>query len=145
MAFTEGVFRKAIQQMMTGALDLSNDDIRVLLVDSSHNSDLDDDTIGDFTLLSEVAGTGYSTGGVALTGEVVTHDSVNDRVEFDAVDATYSSVDGFTTAGGILYKFVTNVGLSLPIAVITSGGFPKTANGGDLVFTWNAEGILQGS
>lgn len=145
MAFLEGVYKKAIEQMMTGLLDLADDDMRVLLVGSTHDSDLNDTTIGAFADLAEVSGTNYSTGGLALAGEAVVHQVAESRVEFDANDLVFTAVDGFTTEGAILYKFVTSLSLSLPVALIKSGGFPKTANGSDLTFQWNTEGILQGS
>ena len=43
----------------------------------------------------------------------------------------------------VMYKFNTDLNGSMPLFYIDTGGLPKPANGGDIVFSWNAEGIAQ--
>ena len=121
--------------------------MRVLLVMTNTTADTEEDsvTIGGVTTLDEFDGSGYSAGGAALAAEAVNKDTANDRAEFDATDLTFASLGAGTRqiAAALLYKFVTSVALSLPVAYIDSGGFPISANGGDITLQWNVEGILQ--
>jgi len=141
--FTE--FKRAVSE---GEIDLNaTDDIRVLLVMSNTTADTEEDadTIGGITTLDEYDGASYSSGGEALTGEVVNEDNANDRAEFDATDATFSTLGVGTrqAQAAIVYKWITSVSLSMPIAYIDTGGFPFDGNGGNVTIQWNTEGIVQ--
>ena len=139
-------YNKAKAELLKGTLDFdAPDDIRVMLLETG-GFDADHATIAAVLAgaAAELTSTGYSR--QALTGEGVTKDDVNDRGEFDAADATFSSVsqDGAeTVVAAIVFKFITNDAASIPIAYIDTGGFPISPNGSDIVITWNAEGILQ--
>jgi hypothetical protein len=139
----------AKEQILLGTWDFSSGtpDIRVALMMTNTTCDIEKDkaTNAGYTTLDEFDGSGYSSGGVALTSEAVSEDGANNRAEFDAADVTFSSVGAGTRqiAGALLYAFVTNFNSSVPIAWIDTGGFPVTANGGDILISWNAEGILQ--
>ena len=140
------VYNEAKRALASGELDFTSDDIRVLLVMTNTTADTEDDvnTFAGFSTLDEFDGSNYSSGGVALTGEAVNEDAGNNRAEFDANNATFSSIGAGTRQiqACIVYKWITNLNSSLPIAYIDSGGFPISANGGDLTIQWNAEGIL---
>lgn len=132
--------------LLEGEFDLNaTDDIRVALLMTNTTGDTEEDvtTISGITTLDEFDGSGYTR--QALASEAVVADNPNDRGEFDATDATFSSIGAGTRqiAGALVYKHVTNDTDSVPMAWIDDGGFPITANGGDLVIQWNAEGIIQ--
>lgn len=133
--------------LMAGEFDLASDDIRVLLVMTNTTADTEKDvaTFGDFTTLDEFDGANYTSLGIALTGEAVTADDANDRGEFDAVDVDFPALGPGTRQiqAGIAYKFVTDLASSIPLAYIDSGGFPLTGIGGNVLVTWNEQGILQ--
>jgi hypothetical protein len=141
-AYTD--FKRAL---LSGEFDLhtGGDDIRVLLVmtDTTADTEQDDKFVADITTLDEFDGSGYSR--QALANEVVAADAANDRGEFDADNTTFATLGAGTRqiAAAVIYKHVTNDADSLLIAYVDSGGFPITANGGDIVISWNAEGILQ--
>lgn len=139
------IYNEAKKQVATGGIDFASDDIRVLLVMTNTTADTEDDkdTLNDFTTLDEYDGSGY--GRVALANEVVNEDAPNDRAEFDADDATFSSLGVGTRQcqAAIVYKHVGAESVNIPIAYIDTGGFPFDGNGGDITFQWNAEGIMQ--
>lgn len=138
-------YTNAKRALLAGEINFATDDIRVALVMTNTTADTEADvaTMGGFSTLDEMDGAGYAR--QALTGEAVAADNANDRGEFDANNVTFAGVSAGTrqVAGIVLYRHVTNDADSVPIAFIDSGGFPFTANGGDIVVTWNAEGILQ--
>lgn len=142
------VFNEAKRAFAEGEIDLGADDIRCILVDTTTTFDVDDDidTLAGVTTAGYYDGANHDvTNGHALSGEVVNEDAGNNRAEFDATDLVFSALGvGSAQAQAILvFKWITNLGLSLPIAYIDTGGFPFDGNGGDVTFQWNAEGILQ--
>ena len=141
------VLDNAKEQLLLGTIDFSADDIRVALLMTNTTADTEKGaaTIAGYTTVDDFDGSGYTAGGAALAGEAVAEDTGNNRGEFDATDLTFSSLGAGTRqiAGALVYKFVTNFNSSIPIAWIDTGGFPITANGGDITLQWNAEGILQ--
>ena len=125
---------------------------RELLLGTEFDADTERDKqkIGDFTTLDEFDGGGSHPPSFAnreqLLSTTMTVDEPNDRAEFKAAAShTVSSIPAGTraTQGIVVYFHVTNDAASVPLLWIDSGGFPFTANGGDLVLSWNAEGIGQ--
>jgi len=144
------VFNEAKRAFAEGEIDLGagGDDIRCVLVMTDTTFDIDDDinTMADATTEDYYDGANHdSTNGHALANEIVNEDVGNNRAEFDADDLVFTALGvGTRQAQGIMvFKWITNIGLSLPIAFIDTGGFPFDGNGGDVTFQWNAEGILQ--
>jgi len=139
------VYTIAKVDVLKGTIDFDGDDIRVAAVMTNTTCDTEEDValMNGFTTLDEMDGANYAR--IALLNEVVNTDNTNDRGEFDADNITWSSLGAGTrdVAGLVVYKHVTNDTDSVPICYIDSGGFPFTANGGDLTIQWNAEGILQ--
>lgn len=126
----------------------ATDDIRYVYAMSNTTFDTEEDitTLGGATTPDYYDGTNHdSTNGQALAGEVVAADNVNDRGEFDATDNTITALGAGTRQAvlALVFKWVTNIGLSRPMAQIDTGGFPFDGNGGDVTIQWNAEGIIQ--
>ena len=134
--------------LMEGEFDLNaTDDIRVLMVMTNTTIDTEEDVTSfvSVTTLDEYDGSGYSSPGQALEGEVVAADTANDRGEFDATDEVFSTIGVGTrqAQAAVIYKFDTDLDTSIPLLYIDTGGFPFDGNGGDITFIWNAETILQ--
>ena len=145
-AYTYGLLKMGL-----GDVHWDTDDIRLILVMTNTTADTERDKtfIDQFTTLDEFDGGGSHPPSFAnreaLANQALTVDEANDRAEFDADDHTVSSIPAGTRdiQGVIAYLHDTNDAASVPLLWIDSGGFPFTANGGDLVFSWNAEGIGQ--
>lgn len=139
------VYTPAKTALAGAQLDLDTHDMRILLVMTNTTADTDQDVqnIADIGTLDEMDGSGYAR--QTLTGEAINEDAANNRAEFDANDATFSTLGAGTrsVAGIVLYRHVTNDADAVLLAYIDSGGFPFAASGTDVVVQWNAEGIVQ--
>ena len=139
------VYTPAKEQLMKATLDLDGSDIRVLLVMTNTTADTDQDagTISAIGTLDEYDGANYAR--KALASEAVNRDDPNNRAEFTADPVTWTALGaGTRQAGGmVIYRHVTDDTDSVPIAYVDSGGFPFSGNGGNVVMTPNAEGLLQ--
>ena len=141
------VFQNAVSKMMSGDLDLNTHDIRVALLMTNTTADTENDKtlMNAFTTLDECDSTGYAR--VALTGEAVTHDTANDRAEFDANDASFTGLSGNATRaiqGALVFRHVTNDTDSVPVCFVDfTADIPTTATQIDI--PWSSEGILQGA
>lgn len=133
--------------LMNGGIDLNTDDIRVRLCMTNTTCDTEVDAINnlsDYTTIDVCDATGYAD--LALTGETVTADDTNNRAEFDANDASFTSLSGDATRdiqGALVYKYVdgTNANDIPVIFVDFTTDIPKTATQIDI--PWDAQGILQ--
>jgi hypothetical protein len=126
------VYPKAKEAFLKADIDLENDVIRAVLIDTgtytynaSHNA-YDD--------LSGVVGTESG----ALASKTFTNGT------FDAADITFTGVTGNTVEAIVLFKDTGTPANDLLIAYIDSAtsGLPLTPNGGDVVVSWSASGIF---
>lgn len=126
------IYPKAKQAFLEAALDMVNDDIRVILVDlADYTYSAAHDFLDDVPAGARVA---VST---ALASKTVT-DGV-----FDAADKTLSSVSGDVSEALIIYQHTGTEGTSHLIAYIdTATNLPVTPTGVDVPIQWNASGIF---
>ena len=137
-------------QLLLGSINHSSADIRValLMTNTTANTEQDKTTVGGgtgFTTIDEYDGSGYTSPGQALANKAVTQDATNHRGVFDADDLTWTALGAGTRQckAALIYKFVTNLNSSLPMAYIDTGGFPFAGNGSNVTLQWNAAGIIQ--
>lgn len=99
MAVTSSIYPTAIGRLFTAEIDLDTDDLKVALVDNSaaYSSA---DSIFDDVSSTEITGTGYSAGGVTLTG--VSVDSNDDIITLNADDATWPT-STLSAYGAVVY------------------------------------------
>jgi len=122
------IYDKGRQAFMEGEIDMDDDDIRVVLVDTddythsiSAHDNLDDIPAGARIAVSAALGSTDVTDGV-----------------FDAADVTFSSVTGDQAEALVIYKHTGVEGTSKLIAYIdVATGLPVTPNGGDITVTWD--------
>jgi len=131
-------------KLMNGSIDLSSDDIRVLLVSSDTTADTEEDKefVDNLTTLDEFDGANYVR--KALASEAVAADEANDRGEFDADNVTWTALGAGTRelTGIVVFMHVTN-DTDSPLIAYIHDDLPITPGGGDVTISWNAEGILQ--
>lgn len=126
------VTNRGALSLLNGGIDFAADTIKARLVPSSVTPDKDNTVMTGLTAI----GTDQTLG-----SKTRTEDMTNDRIVYDAADPTYSAVAGGSTIGWcVIYKFVTNDGDSIPIAVQDLTDTPT--NGGDITIQFNAAGAF---
>jgi hypothetical protein len=127
MAITQAMCTSFKEDLFQKEQDLDTDTIKIALYTSS--ATLDASTTA-YTATGEVSGTGYSAGGVTLTGATIGTSGTTAYVDFDDPEWTSAS---FTTAGALIYNDTTAGDNS--IAVLSFGGdFTVTAGTFRIVF-----------
>ena len=140
------VFNAAMLDSVTGDLDLEEgqNDIRVALLMTNTTADTEEETatVSAFTTLDEMDGANYAR--KTLSSQAVAIDTVNNRIEFDFEDLTWTALGNGTRAiqGILILKHLTTDADSVPIAFIQ---FATTQNpgGSDFTVTIDAEGAIQ--
>lgn len=132
---------------MSGLLDVieAGLDIRTILVMTNTDADTNRAaaTIGAFVTLDEMDGANYAR--QTTDNQTRTLVPANNRTEFNHDVLVFSNLGAGTrqVAGMIYYHHVTNDGNSVPLFWHDEGGFPFTANGGNVNVTPNAAGAAQ--
>jgi hypothetical protein len=121
MAITSGISISFRKEIMLGEHDLDTNSIKLALYSSS--ASLSDGTTV-YTTSNEVVGTGYSAGGVVLTGIDVTTDSSVAVVSITDAVVTASTI---TARGALIYNSSNS---NKAIAVFDFGA-DKTSTAGD--------------
>jgi hypothetical protein len=132
-------FKKALLDE-TGNINLATDTFKVMLVTAAYAPDFDAHSHrSDVT--NEVAGTGYTAGGQAITGQTVTQDNANDRGKFTATNVSWAS-STITARAAVFYKVVGSAATDLLVFYLDFGANFSSSNG-PFSINWDAtNGII---
>src|SRR6185295_19665963 len=97
-----GIYQRFLANLMNKEVDLEGDTIKLLLLTSSHSFTATHNTKSQI-VANEASGTGYSTGGHALSGKAVTQGSTT---KWDATDLELTGVT-LDFAHAVLYDDTT--------------------------------------
>jgi hypothetical protein len=87
----------------------------------------------------EVTGTGYTAGGITLTGVTATYDAATNRVKVDADDAAFGTV---TLSGVTAIVVYLDTGAAATDRILTAHTFPaQSPTGVPFSYAWNTDGI----
>ena len=128
MAITSGISISFRSQILLGEHDLDTDSLKLALYSSS--ASLSDGTTV-YTTSNEVVGTGYSAGGVVLTGVDVTTDSSVAVVSITDAVVTASTI---TARGGLIY----NSSQANKAVAVFDFGADKSSTDGDFTIQFPA-------
>ena len=126
------IYPKAKEAFLKGDIDLENDTIRAVLIDTGTYT-----YSAAHSVYSDLSGVvGSESGGfddVTVTNGV-----------FDAGDITFTAVTGNTVEAIVIFQDTGNPATDRLIAYIdtASSGLPATPNGGNITVTWHASGIF---
>lgn len=136
-----GLTREFILSNATGyPIDWANDTIKVALLTSSYTPN--QDTHQFFSdLTNEITGTGYTAGGLTLTGKSKSYTGATNIAAFLAADAAWAS-STLTARYAAVYKSTGTAGTSALIGYVDFGADVSSSNGtftvawtGGVVFT----------
>ncbi len=129
-------YDQAKKNLWNGTINLASDPLKVALVGSSYVPNQSADEFWSTVAASEVSGDGYTAGGLALTGQAVTADTINHRGKFTANNVTWSNAT-ITAVGAVLYKNTGNPSTAPIIGYVDFGG-PKSSSYGNFTIQWDA-------
>lgn len=135
-----GAFAQGLSDFAAGSIDWDADTIKGLLAQAGYT--LNKETQSH---LDDVASNRYNgTTDQTLGSKTNTIDTVNNRVELSGGSLTFPSVtiDGSDDAIGIIVYKDTGVASTSPLIVFDDSS-DATPDGNNIVYTPNAEGILQ--
>lgn len=138
MAVTVSLYNHTTARFASGA-NASTDTYKVKLLtaaifDATHT------TLAATGGTETTGGTGYTTGGQALTNVTVSTVTTNDA-KFDADDLTWTAAGGAISASyAILYNDSDTD--DPPLLFIDFGGLESAGDGTDFKIIWNINGIL---
>lgn len=122
------LYGKGKEKLLTAAINLSSDTIKVALVSSSYSPNLSTDEFHS-TISAYILGTPQTLGSKTITLGV-----------FDAADITFAAVTAGSTASRLVVYKDTGLSASSPLLAVidTITGFPLATNGGDIVVVWDS-------
>lgn len=127
--------------ILNGEIDHIGDDIRVALLDNGYTFDGSAHTVFNDVIADEASGTGYTSLGQSLTGNVriVNSGDSPPNVAFDADDVVWAGAT-ITARYGVIYKYTGDPATS-PLMWLIDFLEDKTATAGDFTIQWNTDGI----
>lgn len=136
---------KGLYMILSGDVDLRDDTIKVMLLDSTFVQAATVNFISDISS-DELTGTGYVAGFAgagrrALANKVLTEDDTNGVAVFDADDLTWTTITAGTAKTAAIVKEVTSDADSPVLGFV--GFTEQVTAGGNLLIAWSANGIFR--
>lgn len=121
-------------------VDWVTDTIKVALTTSTYTPNQDThDFFNDIT--NEVAGAGYTAGGVTLGSKTVVYSGASNKLVLDAADAAWTTAT-FTARYAIVYKDTGSAATSPLMGYVDFGG-DQTVTGATFTIVWDVDGVLK--
>jgi hypothetical protein len=118
---------------------LSGKTVKALLVDETFTFEPDHQFRS--SIFTEVSGSGYTPGGVGVTGVVVTYDAMSDRVVLNCDDVTFGLAD-IPLVGGIVFYVSTGVASADPLLAVDTFAPVEVTSAANLVYTVATGGLV---
>lgn len=129
--------------LLIDPVDLANDTLKVILVDSNYTVSADGNPGLAHVDSREINPTGYNAGGCTLAGASVTQRDTVDNVKFDGTDLTWANLGSDTITGAIMYDdtlTATSSAVADPLMVYWE--IATNSNGGNYTLQWGTSGII---
>jgi hypothetical protein len=140
MTVSAKLFGKALLSITSGLVDWTNDTIKCALTGSAFSPNQDTmDFFDDVT--NEVAtASGYTAGGVTITGSA-TYTASNNMLMLDANDASWAD-SCISARYAIVYDATPGTAGTNPLICYTDFGETVTSSSGTFLVAWNSAGIV---
>lgn len=138
MASTITAYDTLWKLLLTGAVDLDTDTLKLALVTSSYTPNIAHDKWADVSANEVATGSGYTTGGIALANPVTT----NSTVDYD--DIVWTSLTK-TFRYAVCYKSGSGGGLTNPLLfyiLLDSTPADIVSTGSNYTIQWNSTNKL---
>jgi hypothetical protein len=135
-------YGKSVLSMLAGEIDYLDDDIMLMLCGSGYTPNQDTHQYVS-SVTSEVTGTGYVAGGVALAGKQITYNAGNNTSSLIASDIAIGP--GATISGvrwGVVYALKATEATS-PLLGYIDFDAEQTVTNGTFTIDWDATGVLK--
>ena len=134
-------FKNFVSGVANSSWDWDTDTIKVALTTSTYA--VNQDTHAFFSdVTNEVVGTGYTAGGVAISGPpTITYDTASNEIRLDCTDPSWSGAS-FTARYGIIYK-ATGVASTSPLIAYIDFTSDQTVASGTFTIVLDATGALK--
>lgn len=122
------LYGKGKEKLLTAAINLFSDTIKVALLSSAYSPNLITDEFHS-GISANILGTPQTLGSKTITLGV-----------FDAADITFAAVTAGSTASRLVIYKDTGLSASSPLLAVidTITGFPLATNGGDIQVVWDS-------
>ncbi len=125
MAVTATDYDHLWKLLLTGAIDLDTDTLKIALVTSSYTPSGAHDEWSDVSTNEVSSGSGYTTGGITLTGATTTNSTIDyDDPEWTALTKTfrYAVIYKSGSGGGLTNPLIAYLLLdSTPADIVSTG------------------------
>lgn len=140
MAITAKLYGKFLQTLGNKEIDLDSDTLKVMLCTNAYVPDQDvHDYKNDVT--NEVVGTGYTAGGISLTGVTWTYDAATNTMKLDATDISWPG-STITARYAVVYDGTPGTDATRPVIGYVDFGADVSTTNGTFSITWSASGIV---
>ena len=129
------VYNNFKEQLLLKMIDLDTDDLKIALYSSAPA--YPDGAAPAYAATNEISASGYTAGGMSLSGLTVAQDDTNDRASLDATDPTWTSLATATILAALLYDNTTATKWDLILWEIATN-----SNGGNYTLQFGANGLL---
>lgn len=135
------VYGNAIKAAFNKEVDWDTDTIKVMLLSSAYTPNQDSHDYLDDVVANEVTGTGYTSGGAALTSKTATYDAATNTVKFDAADVTWAG-STITARYAIVYDDSGATNAQKALIAYFDFTTDRASSNGDFVIRWGADGVF---
>jgi hypothetical protein len=136
------LYGQALAKALNKEIDFDSDTIKVALVSSSYTPNQDTHTYWSDVVSYEVTGTGYTTGGQALSSKTVTYDAASNVVILDAADTTWTS-STITARYAVVYDDSGSTNGSKALLGYVDFSSDQSSTNGNFTITWDSTGIIR--
>lgn len=141
MAVTAKVYGLALQSLLTKEVGYSADTIKAMLCTSAYTPNQDTHRYKS-SVTNEVTGTGYTAGGVTLTGKTIAYDASTNTVTLDCDDPTWANAT-ITARTIVFYDDTPSTDATKPLLAYADFGADVSSTAGAFTYTVPTTGIVQ--
>jgi hypothetical protein len=140
MAVTAKWYTNGPKHVVNGDVSWTADTIKVLLTTSTYTPNQDTHEFKS-SITNEVAGTGYTAGGVTLGSKSISVDTASNETRFVAGNVQWTTAT-FTARYAVIYEDTGTAGTSSLLGYVDFG-VDTSVSAGTFSITWDATGVLK--